>query len=191
MTKNIFRALILTMMGIIAPSLSLASSAGNPTILPGSTQVGQPATGSDMWTQTMTQLGLFRAHRDDCDTATEVFVETYTDDNSVQFGYCIEKDERAALEWEDARQTCLDNEMRLPEPAEFKFACQIGTGLSNMTNGLEWASNFYFYAWKPTSGYQQNLAAYTMGNGSCKYAVAAPIARSDSISGSYAFRCVR
>lgn len=168
-----------------------ASSAGDPTVLPGSTQVGQPAWGSDHWTQAMTQLGLFRVHRDDCASATEVFIEVFTDDNSVQFGFCIDKDEHSAgsVEWEDARQECLDDGKRLPEPAEFKFACQIGTGLSNTTDDWEWASNFapHTYVSGTTILYSTVLA----GGAGCKSFINGNAGTSTNVSQSLPFRCVR
>lgn len=171
-------------------SFSFAASAADPTTLPGSTQVGQPGLGSDMWTQTMTQLGLFQVHRDDCSAETEVFIEVYTDDNTIQFGFCIEKNERAAQEWEDAKDTCLAAKKRLPEPAEWKFACDIGTGLNSMTNNREWASNFgKLDIWDSS-----NVRAVTVpavGDGSCKKTTWGSVMNTGGSTSSHNFRCVR
>jgi hypothetical protein len=153
--------------------------------------VGVGGAGTDMWTQAFSGLRLYTPHRDDCNATTEVFVKLYTNSNSVDFGYCIDKDEQAAQEWEDARQTCLDSSKRLPEPAEWKVACDIGTGLNNMTNAYEWAGNTNFFAWKPNGNLSQNWGALLMGNGTCKTAAHSGMASLYAASGSYAFRCVR
>lgn len=153
--------------------------------------VGVAGQGTDMWTQAMAGLRLFTPHRDNCNTTTEVFIKVYENTNSIDFGYCIDKDEQTAQEWEDARQTCLDSGKRLPEPAEWKVACDIGTGLNNMTNAYEWTGNTNFFGWKPNGNLSQNWAALAMGNGSCKSATTSAMASLYSASGSYAFRCVR
>jgi len=59
-------------------------------------------------------------------------------------GYVIEKNERAAAFWEMAKQTCLQNGMRLTEPFEWKLACKNAAtwDLTAMTGNWEWASNF-------------------------------------------------
>ena len=59
-----------------------------------------PAAGTDMWTALMAEQELFRPHEDNCDVATEAFVEVIPN-----IGYCIEIDERPAEEWERARNT--------------------------------------------------------------------------------------
>ncbi len=155
--------------------------------------VGVAGQGTDMWTQAMSGLRPFTPHRDDCNATTEVFVKIYTNSNSVDFGFCMYEEEHTAgaLEFEDARQKCLDDGTRLREPAEFKVACQIGTGFSNITDDYEWVGNFPFYAQKTYSAYQQNIASYFMGSGSCTATVAAPLARSDSVSSTTVFGCVR
>lgn len=96
--------------------------------------------GTDMWTGLMGKSELFTPHQNTCDPATESFVEIM-----VGIGYCIEIYQHPAEEWEYARDTCLQEGKRLPEVAEFQFACEQSAllGLNNMTDDLEWSSNFY------------------------------------------------
>lgn len=153
--------------------------------------IGQSGYGTDVWTTTMAGLGLFRAHRDNCNTTTEVFIKLYTNANSVDFGFCIDKDEHSAgsLQWEDARQECLDDGKRLPEIAEYKFACDIGTGLSNMTDDFEFGSNFPNYLHSTNSA--QGLMIPGIGATSCNRMGSFWIGNLSSTSNTAAFRCVR
>jgi len=64
-------------------------------------------------------------------------------------GFIIEKNRRTSAVWENAKQTCLLNGMRLPEPFEYKLACKnvVSGGntwqINNISSsGAEWASNF-------------------------------------------------
>ncbi len=151
---------------------------------------GVAAQGTDMYTQAMSGLRLFTPHRDNCNSTTEVFVKIYNNSNNVDFGFCIDKDEHSAgvIEWEDARKECLDDGKRLPEPAEFKIACQIGTGLSNTTDDYEWVSNHATYSFGGATFSYQTLAA---GSGNCKNFTDGNIGKSNSTSSTAAFRCVR
>jgi len=100
------------------------------------------ALGSAMMTAYMDSLGLFRPHTSaSCDAATEAFVPLYP---GATVGFCIEKNERPAQSWTNAIRTCLSVGKRLPEPFEWQVACDNAAtlGLSNMTTGFEWASNF-------------------------------------------------
>jgi hypothetical protein len=97
------------------------------------------ASGSDMWTRIFEQWGLFHPHANFCTSASEAFI---TISGSASQGFCIEKTERTAATWDVARDTCAADKKRLPEPGEWKFACVNGTGLSDMTDDYEWASNF-------------------------------------------------
>lgn len=95
--------------------------------------------GADMWTGFMARQDLFRPHDNFC-SASEAFVVVTPNGE----GFCIEKDERSATTWEEARNNCVAEFKRLPEPGEFKFACtRAGSlGLNNMTGNWEWSSNF-------------------------------------------------
>lgn len=97
------------------------------------------AVGTDMWTKSMMDRGLFTPHTDYCDSS-EVFIPMGAGSN---LGYCIEKAETSAVKFVTARESCAAAGKRLPEPAEFRFACELApAGLANMTGNWEWASNF-------------------------------------------------
>ena len=89
----------------------------------------------------MAKEGFFLAHEDNCITGQE-FIQIWDNEDGTDIGFCIEESERTASEWNDARATCLGLNMRLPEPSEFKFACDNGTAVSDITDDWEWASNF-------------------------------------------------
>ncbi len=98
-----------------SPRLSAQQGQGQPPIGGGPA----PAAGTDMWTSQMAKLELFIPHADNCDSVTEAFVQIAPTGE----GYCIEKDQRPAEQkWELARHTCLQDDKRLPEAAEWKFA---------------------------------------------------------------------
>lgn len=121
--------------------------------------------GADLWTQTFEQWGLFTPHEDYCDSSTEVFVSI---SGTASRGFCMEKNERTAATWDTARDTCASDKRRLPEPGEYKFACVNATGLNNMTDDYEWASNFSYpiAAYNGSSSVGAIGAAY-IGNGNC------------------------
>ena len=98
-----------------------------------------PAVGTDAWTSYMGMKGMFLPHGDNCDTS-EAFISFSPNGE----GICIETSERSAALWVNARQDCLDDGKRLPEPGEWLVACYgaANYGLSSMTNNDEWASNF-------------------------------------------------
>ena len=106
----------------------------------GSIGLAAPAVGTDMWTGVMGQKEYFLPHEDNCDQYLEAFVQILPTGE----GYCIEVDERPAENWEVARNMCLQENKRLPEIAEYQFACDDASvlGLNNMTGAFEWASNF-------------------------------------------------
>lgn len=137
-------------------------------------------------------LRLFTPHRDNCDT-TEVFVEVYTDDNSVQFGFCIDKDEHSsgAKQWEEARDICVSEGKRLPEPGEYKFACNNATGLNNMTDDWEFASNFA-RSWRDSfGGNVTGAVTVAAGNGGCPRLTQPLVANALGGKDTMVFRCVR
>ena len=155
--------------------------------------VGVGAGGTDMWTQAMSGLRLFTPHRNNCDdttTPTEVFIKVYTNSNNVDFGFCMDKDEHSAgaKQWEDARKECLDDGKRLPEPGEFKYACDSVSGLNNMTDDPEWSGNFTILL-KGSSN--TGIAAPYNGNGSCNKGASTWVTSATGAVTPYAFRCVR
>lgn len=146
-----------------------------------------PASGTDMWTGYMGRSGLFVPHYDDCDTVSEAFVSVSPDGK----GFCIEASSRPAAVWEEARHACMQVGMRLPEVAEFKFACkQAGTlGLSGMTDGWEWVSN---YASPVDTGTAYGSGSTVGGNGGCGKLSWTWVGRNyDGVEAAIAYRCVR
>ncbi len=138
----------------------------------------------DMWSGWADNKGAYTPHRNDCSNSTEVFVPVAGSNK----GLCMDKTWRSAATWDDAREVCAVDDMRLPEPMEFKFACKNPpSGLINMTAGLQWASNQPM--WILNGGYV--IAAALMGNGSCAYGDWAYVATSGSVESTYPFRCVR
>jgi hypothetical protein len=157
-----------------------------------------PGVGADMWTGQMQQRTLFRPHAitTKCNTTTEAYVmipfDTANPTDTSGVGFCIEKDERSADTWENARNTCASLNKRLPEPAEFKLACTFATalGLNNMTNSFEWESNFTFPI-QFISGSTAAMGAADGGNGNCAMMSYGFVGSSGSSADSIAFRCVR
>lgn len=93
---------------------------------------------NDFWVNDFKDRGLFTPHIDFCDSSTEVFVAI----GGSNRGYCIEKNERSALHWEEAREACSGLGKRLPEFGEWSYACRNATGLNGMLDtSWEWTSN--------------------------------------------------
>ena len=101
----------------------------------------------------------------------------------------FEKAERTAALWEQAKQTCTQNDMRLPEPYEWKLSCDnAGTwSLTSMTGNWEWASNealpMYY------GGY--GVGAAMFGNSGCRYASWGWLGYDNGTESTQTFRCVR
>ncbi len=148
---------------------------------------GAPSAGADMWTGAMALGNLFTPHVDFCDPATEAFVPVI-----FNLGYCIEKNERPAQQWEQARITCLQQLKRLPEVAEFQVACDSAAtlGLNNMTNGLEWTSNFLISTHDFNTTAQ---AVMTSGDNDCNDGSTGRVSNSGTGQpvSSLKFRCVK
>ena len=142
--------------------------------------------GADMLTSYFDGQGLFTPHSNTCD-GTESFVALFS---GASVGFCIEKNERSAQHWEDARKTCAANGKRLPEPGEWKDACQNAgaLGLSAMVDNWEWASNFSLPVYDG-SGYGVGSAVF--GDGGCGFASWAWVGGNAGAEGSNGFRCVR
>ena len=106
-------------------------------------------------------------------------------------GWIIERDQRTASTWEDARMECLLNGMRLPEVFEFLYTCKRDTtfGLSDMTDDYEWAANTVES--KTFSGIG-SLGISSAGGNNCLLGSVLLAARSDgNTPDSASFRCVR
>lgn len=143
------------------------------------------AGGSDMWTQLFEKNGLFSPHTDYC-TTNEVFISVGGGD----LGFCIEKADRVAAQFEDARQDCAANGKRLPEPAEWKFACDAApTGLVDMNDSYEWASNFPVPLLFSTTNL--GIAVPTAGYTTCSHLNWSWIGNIVATTASLEYRCVR
>ncbi|MEQ8510323.1 MAG: hypothetical protein RIB43_15060 [Rhodospirillaceae bacterium] len=133
----------LTFAALLSTTFSVTSHAQDPRRGYG---VGIAGQGTDMITQAMSGLRLFTPHRDNCNATTEVFVKVYTNSNSVDFGFCIDKNEHpdGTVTWQPARRACLDNGKRLPEPGEVLLALNtVALSLNNTGEDYEWSSNFF------------------------------------------------
>lgn len=104
-------------------------------------------------------------------------------------GYIIEQDERAAEDWEQAKDLCLRDGMRLPEPFEYKVACVDAAtfGLNSMTGNWEWASNEAFPMYTTYAG----LGAVRIGVSGCSHTGWTWIGTDTGIHYSFTFRCVK
>jgi hypothetical protein len=143
----------------------------------------------DAWVSEMRHEGRFLPHPNSgtraCDGGTEVFVAM----GSNGGGYCFEKSERTAAQFEVARETCAALGKRLPEPAEFKYACNNAGGLSDMTDDWEWASNSVIGMLSSNdSNYVESIVA---GSGGCARLAIGHVGAFDGSTSSVPFRCVR
>lgn len=138
--------------------------------------------GKDMWTGLL--QGMFTPHANDC-SSSEVFLAIGPGSST---GFCIEKSERSAQAFEDARDTCIQAGKRLPEPAEYKWACQAApAGLSDMQDDYEWNSNFTFLL--GNSSYGGAVASAANGAGGCAAGGFGFISGTGA-ENSFVFRCV-
>ncbi|PIV32014.1 hypothetical protein COS33_00130 [Candidatus Wolfebacteria bacterium CG02_land_8_20_14_3_00_37_12] len=149
--------------------------------------VETPSLGTDMLNQYFMESGLFTPHSSATCDGTEAFVEIKSGSNK---GYCIEKNERVAEHWEDAKYTCANAGKRLSEPFEWKFACQNAEtlGLSAMTGNWEWASNFSLPLYDVNSS---GVGSSVFGSSGCGYATWGWVGYNTGNEASLAFRCVR
>jgi hypothetical protein len=142
----------------------------------------------DMWTELAEKQGLFSPHVDTCDSSTESYITI----GNGTLGFCMENSLRTAATWTVAKQTCAAAGKRLPEPAEFKYACDNAGSysLSNMTGAWEWASNVPSQAFFSTSdfGTFAPIVGYTnCGSG----AFGEIMSWTGSSTASVGYRCVR
>jgi len=105
-------------------------------------------------------------------------------------GFIIEKNERAANYWELAKQTCLQYNMRLTEPFEWKLSCKNAAtwSLSSMTGNWEWASNFSLPVY---GGSGTGVGSAIFGSSGCGYAAWDWVGYGTGYEASDAFRCAR
>lgn len=155
------------------------------------TQWSAPAAGSDSITNLMGKENVFMPHEDDCGTGEE-FIKIWDNEDGTDIGFCMEEDERTAAEWTAARDTCLNAGMRLPEPGEFKFACENNVGLNDMTDtDWEWVSNFATHLATDDSTPNAGISVPVSGHTDCDTASTGWSASTNGTAASYAYRCVR
>ncbi len=105
-------------------------------------------------------------------------------------GYIIEQAQRSAQYWTQARQICLQYNMRLPEAFEWQLSCNnAGTwSMSTMTTVGEWAGNTTI----PTSNItNRGITALRIGDGGCNYGSMGWVAYGTGTEDSLNFRCAR
>ena len=108
-------------------------------------------------------------------------------------GWMIERDQRGPSPWDVAKAECLTFGMRLPEPFEWKYSCRNAAafGLNDMTDLVEWASNFAMHQSEVSSA-ENSVGASTLGEGSCSNGTWGQIGRSPSPGETLTgYRCVR
>ena len=149
-----------------------------------------PSHAEDMWSGYSRNRNLFTPHPNTC-AGTEAFVAV----GALGDGYCIEKNERTAAYWEEAKQVCAAVDKRLPEVAEFIYACtRAGSlSLSDMTNNPEWVTNQSspVYSNDSANGFFIGDMAALAGNGGCRQGGNDPVVDNIVTSSARNFRCVR
>lgn len=146
----------------------------------------------DAVTKEMEANGLFHPHANNC-TTSEAFVALGSGGTSGNTGICIEKTTRTATGWETARQTCAGLGKRLPEPAEWKVACDNAGSLSisSMGSAWEYASNYSFTHFiGGGSGTLTNREVHVSGNGGCNYNYVDIVGSDTGNAFSCVYRCV-
>ncbi len=128
------------------------------------------------------KAGTMKVDEDDADTST-----TGGNCDPGDVGWVIERTERTTATWTDAKATCLEMGMRLPEPFEYQLTCDNAAmiGIIDMTDNYEWASN------SSIANYlnQNRSFAATLGGGSCNYGSTGAVAGIDGTRTSKAYRC--
>ncbi|MEO0422616.1 MAG: hypothetical protein AAF184_09795 [Pseudomonadota bacterium] len=139
-----------------------------------------------------------RAFTEVCITGGGVLFDQNEAGESTQGGACrplmkgwvIERDQREAATWTEARVACTIDDMRLPEAMEWQYSCFNADtfGLLNMIGEWEWAGN-------TTIGYEPNptrgIGANMFGSGACEDGTRGFVGREDEFARVEQFRCVR
>ncbi len=106
-------------------------------------------------------------------------------------GWVIERNQRSAALWVNARVVCLLEGMRLPEPFEWFYSCNNAPafGLNNMVGDWEWSSNTA----RPivSAGGTAGVAVAAAGRSGCGYASYDWLGHGNGGTGSEVFRCLR
>lgn len=170
---------------VIADAVKIVRIGGSP--LSGGSAGYGPGTGTDMWTTYIAEQNLYSPHEDDCDAATEVFVEIASSGR----GFCMEVNERTAATWEEARDSCATDLKRLPEAVEWKIACRrSGSSFNQLLDGIEWVGNTATLFW-PNAGAGSLMAAIVGFSPTCASISVNYVGQRDSIESSHSYRCLR
>jgi len=86
---------------------------------------GRSSFGTSMATTYMDMRNMFVPHENNCDE-TEAFVPLW---DGGKMGFCMEKKVRGSAVWAEAVRICLSENKRLPEPWEWKVACNRASSL--------------------------------------------------------------
>lgn len=109
-------------------------------------------------------------------------------------GWVIERFEREAggqATWYNARLECLKDDMRLPEPFEWRIACDNSSlfAISDMEDIWEWASNSV--EGDISGAGAATITAMIMGNGSCSFGAQGQASGGTGQSTTWEYRCAR
>lgn len=148
------------------------------------------ADGLDMWSGEF-QQSLYEPHKNNCTGASEVFIPMGKNGTGGAYGFCIEKSQRTADYYTNARQTCAGLGKRLPEPVEWVYACEnYGGSLNNATDDYEWVGNLVTSQSTPGQYSFQGTAGTVVGNGGCHKGGMGVIADAVLSVQTFTFRCV-
>ncbi len=106
-------------------------------------------------------------------------------------GFVIEQNERTGAErWAFAKETCVKDDMRLPNEFEFQIACRYRDefNLEDMINNWEWASND---AYPHFSDNSREIITSVIGDGGCNFGSHKEILRESGDIYETNYRCVR
>lgn len=183
------------------PLLSLLLLGNSPSFGQGiSSQMGSLSANTGQYANRIERVRPAVAYTEICFVDGEVDYDEHNANERTNGGDCapgdlgwiIEQNERSAECWDAAKAECLKAEMRLPEPFEFKFACDSAStfGLADMTGNFEWASNTALPIADSVRG--SGLGATMIGDEGCAHATWEWIGRSDADQcDARPFRCVR
>lgn len=163
-------------------------------------ETGSLSPNSGQYANVISRMGPPVAYTEVCFKEGVMLYDSHTTGESANGGNCapgdlgwiIEKYEREAECWYEAKATCLKESMRLPEPFEYQVSCANAAtlALSATTGNYEWASNSAFPIADSVRG--SGLGATIIGNLGCGNATWEWAARSDiNQCDTRPFRCAR
>lgn len=131
-----------------------------------------------------------------CFKSGQIFGDVHATSETTAGGSCvpgdrgllIERNQRSAANWEDARLQCLHEGLRLPETFEWFVGCNNAAtyGLNNMTGDWEWASNTAYPTVDPNG-----IAVHAAGLSGCNTGSWGFVGNSANGATSFTYRCLR